>query len=100
MRAYVQIRSSNCTTSELWAHGFRLRRARARVAAAVTSPTVDVTQIEEALGRLEEGLSEARMAAEMMAEGDVTAVSDLNAVIDAMALEIAELKGRTSGGIG
>lgn len=40
------------------------------------------------------------MATEMMAEGDVSAVGDLNAVIDAMALEIAELKGRTSGGIG
>ncbi len=61
---------------------------------------MDVSQIEEALGRLEDGLSEARMAAEMMSEGDVTAVSDLNAVIDTMALEIAELKGRTSGGIG
>ena len=61
---------------------------------------MDVTQIEEALGRLEEGLSEARMAAEMMAEGDVSAVGDLNTVIDAMAREIAELKGRTSGGIG
>lgn len=61
---------------------------------------MDVTQIEEALGRLEESLSEARMATEMMAEGDVSAVGDLNAVIDTMALEIAELKGRTSGGIG
>jgi hypothetical protein len=61
---------------------------------------VDVSSIEEALGRLEESLAEARMAAEMMRDGDVTAVGDLNAVIDAMALEIAELKGRTSGGIG
>ncbi|MDP2710871.1 MAG: hypothetical protein Q8O56_06600 [Solirubrobacteraceae bacterium] len=61
---------------------------------------MDVTQIEEAIGRLEESLSEARMAAELMRDGDVTAVGDLNAVIDAMALEIAELKGRTSGGIG
>lgn len=61
---------------------------------------MDVSQIEEALGRLEEGLSEARMATETMADGDVSAVADLNAVIDAMALEIAELKGRTSGGIG
>ena len=62
--------------------------------------TVDVSSIEEALDRLEEGLSEARMAAQMLREGDVTAVSDLNSVIDALALEIAELKGRTSGGIG
>jgi uncharacterized protein YaaN involved in tellurite resistance len=61
---------------------------------------VDVTQIEDALGRLEDGLSEARAAAELLREGDVSAVSDLNEVIDAMALEIAELKTRTSGGIG
>lgn len=61
---------------------------------------MDVTQIEEALGRLAEGLADARMATEMMRDGDVTAVEDLNETIDAMALEIAELKGRTSGGIG
>jgi hypothetical protein len=61
---------------------------------------VDVSSIQEALARLEESISEARMATEMMSDGDVTAVGDLNAVIDAMALEIAELKGRTSGGIG
>ena len=61
---------------------------------------MDVSQIEEALGRLEESVSEARMAAEVMREGDISAVGDLNATIDAMALEIAELKGRTSGGIG
>ena len=46
------------------------------------------------------GLSDARAATEMMREGDVSAVADLSEVIDAMALEIAELKGRTSGGIG
>ncbi len=61
---------------------------------------MDVTSIEEALTRLEEGIAEARMATEVMREGDITAVGDLNAVIDAMALEVAELKGRTSGGIG
>ncbi len=61
---------------------------------------MDITHIEEALARLEESISEARIATEMMSEGDITAVGDLNAVIDAMALEIAELKGRTSGGIG
>jgi hypothetical protein len=61
---------------------------------------VDVTQIEDALGRLEDGLSEARAAAELLREGDVSAVGDLNAVIDAMALEIAELKTRTSGSLG
>ncbi len=61
---------------------------------------MDVSVIEEALDRLEEGLSDARMAAQLLREGDVTAIGDLNGVIDAMALEIAELKGRTSGGIG
>ncbi|MGH2900615.1 MAG: hypothetical protein ACRDMZ_18215 [Solirubrobacteraceae bacterium] len=61
---------------------------------------MDVSSIEDALGRLEEGLSEARAAAQMLRDGDVSAVADLNEVIDAMALEIAELKGRTSGGIG
>lgn len=61
---------------------------------------MDVSTIQDALGRLEEGISEARAATEMMRDGDVSAVEDLNAVIDAMALEIAELKGRTSGGIG
>ncbi len=61
---------------------------------------MDVTQIDEALGRLEDGLSEARMAVQLLREGDVTAASELDSVIDAMAREIAELKGRTSGGIG
>jgi hypothetical protein len=61
---------------------------------------VDVSSIEEALDRLEEGLSEARMAAQLIREGDVSAVGELDGVIDAMAREIAELKGRTSGGIG
>ena len=61
---------------------------------------MDVSSIEDALGRLEEGLADARAATEMMRDGDVSAVADLNEVIDAMALEIAELKGRTSGGIG
>ena len=45
---------------------------RARRGAARRSRTVDVTQIEDALGRLEEGLSEARAAAELLREGDVT----------------------------
>ncbi|MBW3653411.1 MAG: hypothetical protein KY433_07430 [Actinobacteria bacterium] len=61
---------------------------------------MDVASIEDALGRLEEGVAEARAATDLMREGDVSAVGDLNEVIDAMALEIAELKGRLSGGIG
>lgn len=61
---------------------------------------MDVSQIEDALARIEEGLSEAREAAQLLREGDVGAVAELDEVIDAMAREIAELKGRTSGGIG
>lgn len=61
---------------------------------------MDVSSIEEALDRLQEGLSDARMATQAMREGDVSAVGDLNEVIDAMALEIAELKSRTGGAIG
>ncbi len=61
---------------------------------------MDVSTIEAALERLGEGLQEARAATELLREGDVTAVAELDEVIDAMAREIAELKGRTSGGIG
>ena len=61
---------------------------------------MDVSSIDEVLDRLEEALSEARMATQLLREGDITAVGELDAVVDAMAREIAELKGRTSGGIG
>lgn len=56
---------------------------------------VDVESIQAALGRLEEGLQEARAATEMLRDGDTTAMADLDAVIDAMAREIAEIKSRT-----
>ena len=59
---------------------------------------MDVTTIESALERIAEGLAEARSATELLHEGDLTAMADLDAVVDAMALEIAELKTRTSGG--
>ena len=61
---------------------------------------MDVTQIEAALVRLEDGLQEARAATDLLRDGDISAVSELDASIDVMAREIAELKGRTSGGIG
>lgn len=56
---------------------------------------MDVTSIEAALGRIDEGLQEARAATQMLREGDYSAVADLNEVIDALALEIAELKVKT-----
>lgn len=59
---------------------------------------MDITPIAGALERLAEGLQEARSAAELLRDGDLTAMADLDAVVDAMALEIAELKTHTSGG--
>jgi hypothetical protein len=56
---------------------------------------MDVGSIEAALRRLEEGLQEARAATAMMRDGDATAMSDLDEVVDAMAREIAEIKSRT-----
>ncbi len=57
---------------------------------------MDVTTIEAALGRIGDGLQEARAAAELLRAGDVTAMAELDAVVDAIAREIAELKSRTS----
>jgi len=59
---------------------------------------MDVSTIEAALERIGEGLQEARSAAELLRDGDLAAMADLDAVIDAIALEIAELKTQTSGG--
>ena len=59
---------------------------------------MDVTTIDQALDRLGEGLAEARSATDLLRDGDVTAMADLDAVVDALALEIAELKTRTSAG--
>ena len=59
---------------------------------------MDVTTIDAALERLGEGLQEARSAAELLRDGDVTAMGELDSVVDAMAREIAELKTKTSGG--
>jgi methylaspartate ammonia-lyase len=59
---------------------------------------MDVTTIERALARIAEGLAEARSAAELLRDGDLTAMAELDAVVDAMALEIAELKTHTNSG--
>ena len=59
---------------------------------------MDVTTIDAALERIDEGLQEARVATELLREGDVTAMAELDAVVDAIAREIAELKTRTSAG--
>jgi hypothetical protein len=59
---------------------------------------MDTTAIEDALGRIDEGLQEARMATQLLREGDATAIAELDAVVDAIARELAELKTRTSAG--
>ncbi len=59
---------------------------------------MDVEQIEAVLARVEEGLQEARAAVAVLREGDAAAMQDLDAVTDALALEIAELKSQTSSG--
>ena len=42
-------------------------------------------------------LEEARAAAQVIADGDPSAMSELDAEVDGMAAEIAELKSMTSG---
>lgn len=50
------------------------------------------------LDRLAERVREARAAAETIAEGDPTALAELDAEVDAMAQDIAALKAISSGG--
>lgn len=61
---------------------------------------MDVSSIESALDRLEEGLQEARAATQLLRDGDYSAIADLNEVVDALARELAELKGRTGASFG
>ena len=56
---------------------------------------MDVSSIETALDNIDEGLQEARAATQMLRDGDYSAVADLNEVVDALALQIAELKAKT-----
>jgi hypothetical protein len=57
---------------------------------------MDVSAIEATLACVEEGVREARAAVEVLREGDTSAMQDLDAVVDALAAEIAELKSQTS----
>jgi hypothetical protein len=56
----------------------------------------EAKDILERLDALAERLREARAAAEVIAQGDPTAVAELDAEIDAMAHDIAALKGLTA----
>ncbi len=59
--------------------------------------TAEAQDLLARLDALTERLREARAAAETIAEGDPTAMSELDAEIDGMATDIAALKGMTSG---
>lgn len=62
--------------------------------------TAEAQDIIARLDALTERLREARAAAETIAEGDPTAVAELDAEIDAMAQDIAALKGITATSLG
>ncbi len=54
-------------------------------------------EIVERLESLRRRVEEARAAAETIAEGDPTAMAELNAEVDAMAEDVAALKALTAG---
>jgi hypothetical protein len=56
---------------------------------------MDVSSIETVLDRIDEGMQEARAATQMLKDGDYSAITDLNEVVDALAMELAELKAKT-----
>jgi hypothetical protein len=56
---------------------------------------MDVSSIEAVLDRIDEGMQEARAATQMLKDGDYSAIADLNEVVDALAMELAELKAKT-----
>jgi hypothetical protein len=56
---------------------------------------MDVSSIETVLDRMDEGMQEARAATQMLKDGDYSAIADLNEVVDALAMELAELKSKT-----
>ncbi len=56
---------------------------------------MDVSSIEVVLDRMDEGMQEARAATQMLKDGDYSAIADLNEVVDALAMELAELKSKT-----
>ena len=56
---------------------------------------MDVSSIETVLDRIDEGMQEARAATQMLSDGDYSAIADLNEVVDALAMELAELKAKT-----
>ena len=62
--------------------------------------TAEAQDLLARLDALAERLREARAAAEVIAEGDPTAIAELDAEIDGMAQDIAALKGMTATSLG
>jgi len=54
-------------------------------------------ELIERIDALRRRLDEARAAAEVIADGDPTAMAELDAEVDAMAEDVAALKAMTSG---
>ena len=54
-------------------------------------------EIVERLESLRRRVEEARAAADVIADGDPSAMAELNAEVDAMAEDVAALKGLTAG---
>jgi uncharacterized membrane protein len=58
----------------------------------------DTDELRSILDRLFQGLEEARAATALIDDGDATALADLDRLADALAAEVATLKGMTSAG--
>ena len=54
-------------------------------------------EIESKLDAIAERLEEARAAAKVISDGDPSAMAELDAEVDAMSRDVAELKSMTSG---
>ncbi|HEV2811994.1 MAG TPA: hypothetical protein VGW10_01975 [Solirubrobacteraceae bacterium] len=62
--------------------------------------TASAKDLLELLDGLAAKVNEARAAAETIAEGDPTALAELDAEVEAMAADVAALKAISGGGVG
>jgi hypothetical protein len=62
--------------------------------------SAEVPDLLTRLDTLAERVREARAAAEVIADGDPSAMTELDAEVDAIAADVAALKGMTSGAPG
>ena len=57
--------------------------------------TIDIDNLRDTLDRVVQRVDEARAATELIGEGDATALRELDAVVDDIAGDVAELKAQT-----